>query len=133
MARRAGVWSIFYGVESGCQAMLDRMKKGVTVEEVKRAVRMTHEAGMSTQCSYIVGMPGETWETLGETKGLINELKSARPNWGFATPFPLTEFDREVTARGYKLRLDYGQYDYNRLMVRTDELSFEELAGFRGF
>jgi len=133
LARRAGVWNIFYGVESGSQVMLDRMKKGVTVEEIKRAVRMTHEAGISTQCSFIVGMPGETRETLRETGELIRELKSARPNWGFATPFPLTEFDKEVTAKGHKLLLDYSQYDYNRLMVRTDALSFEELAAFRGF
>jgi len=133
LARRAGVWNIFYGVESGSQAMLDRMKKGITVEEVKRAVRMTHEAGIEVQCSFIVGLPGETRETLRETGELIRELRAERPNWGYATPFPETEFDREVTAKGHKLPLDYGQYDYNRLMVKTDALSFEELAAFRGF
>lgn len=133
MARRAGVWNIFYGVESGSQDMLDRMKKGVTVEEVRRAVRMTKEAGIEAQCSFIVGLPGETWETLRETGELIRELKAERANWGFATPFPNTEFDEEVTAKGHKLPLDYSQYDYNRLMVRTDALSFEDLASFRGF
>jgi len=133
MAREAGVWNIFYGVESGSQMMLDRMKKGVTVDEIRRAIRMTHEAGIETQCSFIVGMPGETRETLKETGELIRELRAERPNWGFATPFPFTEFDKEVTAKGHKLGLDYGQYDYNRLMVRTDALSFEELAAFRGF
>lgn len=133
LARRAGVWTIFYGVESGSQAMLDRMKKGVTVEEIKRAIRMTHEAGIETQCSFIVGMPGETRETLRETGELIRELRSARPNWGYASPFPLTELDKEVTAKGHKLPLDYGVYDYNRLMLRTDELDFADLAGFRGF
>lgn len=133
LARKAGVWNIFYGVESGSQKMLDRMKKGVTVEEIKRAVRMTQEAGIEVQCSFIVGLPGETRETLRETGELIRELKAERANWGFATPFPMTKFDEEVARKGYKLELDYGQYDYNRLMVRTDELSFDDLAAFRGF
>jgi radical SAM superfamily enzyme YgiQ (UPF0313 family) len=133
LARRAGVWNIFFGVESGSQAMLDRMRKGVTVEEIKRAVRMTQEAGIEVQCSFIVGLPGETRETLRETGELIRELGAERANWGFATPFPATEFNAEVTAKGHKLPLDYGQYDYNRLMVRTDALTFDELASFRGF
>ena len=132
LARRAGVWNIFYGVESGSQAMLDRMKKGVTVDEIKRAVRMTHEAGIETQCSFIVGLPGETWDTLRETGELINETKPTRWNWGYATPFPGTEFDAEVTARGHKVIIDFGEYAYNRLMARTDALSLNDLRGFAG-
>lgn len=132
-ARRAGVWNVFYGVESGSQAMLDRMRKGIRVDEIRRAIRMTHEAGIETQCGFIVGMPGESRETLRETGDLIREVRPTRVCWGFATPFPFTDLDREVTAKGHKLALDYGEYEYNRLMVRTDSLDFDELAAFRGF
>ena len=38
--KEAGFWLIFYGVENGNQDMLDRMKKGITVEEVKRAFKL---------------------------------------------------------------------------------------------
>ena len=133
MAKRAGVWNIFYGVESGSQVMLDRMKKGVTVEEIKRAVSMTHEAGIETQCSFIVGLPGETRETLRETEALINEIKPFRFGWVFACPFPFTELDKEVSGNGHKLDIDYGDYAYGKLMMRTDALSFEDLGSFRGF
>ena len=132
LARRAGVWNIFYGVESGSPVMLDRMKKGVTVAEIKRAIRMTHEAGIETQCSFIVGLPGETWDTLRETVELIAEIKPTRWGWGYATPFPGTEFDAEVTANGHKAVIDFGEYAYNKLMARTDALSFEDLSRFEG-
>jgi len=133
LAKRAGVWIIFYGVESGSQDMLNRMRKGITVAEVKRAVKMTREAGITPYCSFVVGLPGETWETLKETQRLIDELQPIRFNWGYACPFPGTEFEREVAARGHKVDIDYGEYAYGKLMVRTDALRFEDLGSMKGF
>jgi len=133
MAHRAGVWCIFYGIESGSQKMLDRMKKGTTVAEIRRAIRMTREAGISSYCSFIVGLPGETKDTLLETEKLISEVHPTSFNWCYACPFPGTEFDKEVTASGHKLGVDYEEYVYGRVMARTDELDFADLAQFRGF
>lgn len=133
LAHRAGVWYIFYGVESGSQYMLDRMKKGITVAEIERAIRMTREAHIFSYCSFIVGLPGETKATLLETEKLIAEVRPSSYNWSFACPFPNTEFDKEVTAKGHKLDIDFGEYGYGKLIVRTDELGFEDLAQFRGF
>jgi len=133
LAKQAGVWQIFYGVESGSPYMLNRMKKGITISEIKRAVRMTREAGIGVYCSFIVGLPGESWQTLAETQELIEEIQPVSFNWGYACPFPGTEFDNEVIAKGHKLSNDYGEYAYGKLMARTDALSFEELASFRGF
>ncbi|MCK4795634.1 MAG: radical SAM protein [Desulfobacteraceae bacterium] len=132
-ARRAGVWQIFYGIESGSQYMLDRMKKGITVEEIKRAIRMTKEAGIFAYCSFVVGLPGETWETLKETERLINEIRPSSFNWAYGCPFPNTEFDKEVTSKGQKLEIDYEEYGYGKVIARTDALSFEDLASFKGF
>ena len=91
LAKRAGVWLIFYGVESGNQEMLDRMHKNLTKDEIRRAFRLTHEAGIQTTASFIVGHPGETLQTIKETRKFAEELK---PFWlGFSrlTPFPGTE------------------------------------------
>lgn len=133
LAFKAGVWNIFYGIESGSQTMLDRMKKGITVAEIKRAVRMTHEAHITTTCSFIVGLPGESWRTLGETDKLIREIKPTRYGWCFACPFPMTEFEREVKAKGHVLQRDYADYAYGMLIIRTDELDYDQLAAFQGF
>jgi len=133
LAKRAGVWNIFYGVESGSQAMLDNMKKGTTVEESRAAIALTHEVGIDAQCSFVVGCPGETWQTLRETDKLIHEIKPTRYGWAYACPFPGTELDKIVTAKGHKRHVDYSQYGYGALLVRTDSLTFDDLAQFRGF
>lgn len=133
LAYKAGVWNIFFGIESGSQEMLERMNKGITIAEIKRAVRLTHEAGIKTQCSFIVGMPGETLATLRETDKLIQEIKPTRSGWVVFCPFPGTEATKEVTAKGHKLDLDYAEYSYGKVIVRTDALDFNELEAFRGF
>jgi len=133
LAYKAGVWNIFYGVESGSQYMLNRMKKHITVEEIKRAVRMTHEAHITTICSFIVGLPGESRQTLDETNRLIHEIKPYHYGWGFGCPFPKTEFKEEVIRKGHIQDKDYSEYTYGMLIVRTNKLSYEDLKGFKGF
>lgn len=59
-ARSAGCWTVFYGFESGIQRLLDTIRKGITLEEIRRAVRWTHEAGLETRGSFMLALPGET-------------------------------------------------------------------------
>jgi radical SAM superfamily enzyme YgiQ (UPF0313 family) len=133
LAKRAGVWNIFFGVESGSQYMLDRMKKGRTVEEAKRALKMTQDAHIQAQCSFIVGLPGESWDTIHQTADFIRETGIRNYGWGFACPFPGTEFRKEVEASGHLIPMDYADYQYGRVYARTDALTLNELMQFRGF
>lgn len=134
LAYKAGVWNIFYGIESGSQVMLDRMHKGITVREIKRAIELTHAAGIKTQCSFIVGLPGETRATLQETCNLIHDISPVLYGWCYYCPFPGTEFDKEVTASGHKLDIPYEQFTYGGVVhCRTDELDYDLLRGFTGF
>lgn len=128
LAAKAGVWNIFYGIESGSQKMLDGMKKGITVPEIKRAIKMTHEAHINAECSFIFGLPGETGVTLRETAELIEEIKPSRFGFCPACPFPGTELDKIVTAKGHKLDTDYADYGYGMMLTRTDELNYQELT-----
>ena len=125
--KEAGVWFIYYGVESGNQKMLDRMHKGITIEEVKRAFKMTHDFGIRTEAFFIVGLPGETVQTIQDSRDLYKEIK---PWWGGfskAMPFPDTALTREVTEKGHLLCGDYDQLNPSRMVVRTDEMTAEEL------
>jgi anaerobic magnesium-protoporphyrin IX monomethyl ester cyclase len=133
LAYKAGVWNIFYGIESGSQEMLDRMHKGITVEEIKRAIPLTHSFGIKSQCSFIVGLPGETLTTLKETEELISEINPTRYGWCFYCPFPGTQFEKEVTASGHKLDIPYDEFGYGSVHCRTNELDYEELKAFEGF
>lgn len=133
LASKAGVWNIFLGIESGSPKMLENMHKHITVDEYRRAIRLIHEHRIKTQASFIVGLPGETWGTIRETQAFINETRPWMIGFGFATPFPGTEFDRIVTEKGHKKNVDYADYGYGRILVRTDELDYDDLASFKGY
>ncbi len=133
LAAKAGFWNIFLGIESGSQKMLDRMRKHTTVEEYKRAIPLIQSYGIHVQASFIVGLPGETRETIAETQRLIDETHPWMVGVGFATPFPGTDFDKYVTEHGQKKQVDYADYVYGQVLVRTDELSYDDLASFKGY
>jgi anaerobic magnesium-protoporphyrin IX monomethyl ester cyclase len=89
--REAGCILIGYGIESGSQKVLDLMKKQVTVEQAKNAIRITSKHMGWADCSFIVGMPGETIETIRETTDFCKELDLTPEVIFFATPYPGTE------------------------------------------
>lgn len=60
--KEAGCWTVFYGFESGVDRLLEIIKKGITVKEIEQAVKWTHEAGLETRGSFMLGLPGETPE-----------------------------------------------------------------------
>ena len=56
---KAGCWSIFYGLESGVQELLDIVDKGITLNQSLTAIKLTHEAGIETRGSFMLALPGE--------------------------------------------------------------------------
>ncbi len=89
--RLAGCVELGYGFESGSQAMLDRMKKRVTVKQAEEAVKVTRRAGMKITGSFILGMPGETESTIKETLDFIKRTRLPMRRFFYATPYPKTE------------------------------------------
>ena len=132
-AKQAGVWNIFFGIESGSQYMLDRMKKGITVAEIKRAIALCKKHSIHQQCSFIVGLPGESIKTLQETDQLVTDLRPSSVGWCFACPFPGTELDKEVTEKGHKWVENWDKYCYGSVYCRTDALDYGEIQSFQGF
>jgi len=62
--RRAGCKAISFGIESGSQKILDNVSKRTTVQKHKNALRWSAKAGIKVHCSFILGLPGETKETI---------------------------------------------------------------------
>ena len=96
----AGCVLIGYGIESGSQKMLDAMKKGVTVEQSREAVRLTQKHLGWADCSFMIGTPGENRETIQETIDFCKELKLEPEVIFFMTPYPGTELYRMALASG---------------------------------
>ena len=60
--RRGGIHALVYGIESGSQRVLNRMRKGFRIEDADLVLRMGSEAGLMNVINLIVGFPGETAE-----------------------------------------------------------------------
>ena len=71
----AGCKAVYLGVESGSPRVLDKLKKGITVEEIENTVNSCNKFGIKAYCSLIVGTPGENYEDYLLTKKLMNKLK----------------------------------------------------------
>jgi anaerobic magnesium-protoporphyrin IX monomethyl ester cyclase len=108
--RRAGCTHIQYGVESGSPRMLERLNKGITLEQVRAAARATRRVGLGLSIYLITGIDSETDEDLAATLRLIEEI---RPHDGLVSPmtvYPGTALYEEAKGR-FGLEDDYWARD----------------------
>jgi anaerobic magnesium-protoporphyrin IX monomethyl ester cyclase len=71
--RQAGCRGISYGIESGSQSILDHADKCVTTEQARNAIAWARQARIKTFASFILGLPGETWDTVRETIDFVSQ------------------------------------------------------------
>jgi len=99
--KRAGCIRTAFGVESGNQAILDTVvDKHLTLDQVRAAFRAAQNVGMETIGFFIIGLPGETEETMEDTIRFACELDPVVANFSIATPFPGTQMYETVKAQG---------------------------------
>lgn len=87
----SGIDQISWGIESGSQYILDRMKKNVKIKDNYDVIRWAKKYGITTRAFFVIGFPGETKQTLEETKQFI--IKSDPDQYFISTfvPYPGTE------------------------------------------
>lgn len=100
LLRPSGCEFLKLGLESGSQRMLDAMGKGASIESYERALAILNELGIPYWCSFLVGYPGETAETVAETRAFIerNDLFTFRVSTWFCST--LTRVYRERKMHG---------------------------------
>jgi hypothetical protein len=91
LMKAAGARRVGFGVESGNQAVLNNIiKKGQTLDMVRDAFRNAKAAGLQTMGFFVLGMPGETEETMEDTIKFAMELDPDLANFMIAAPYPGT-------------------------------------------
>ena len=103
--KEAGCIKILYGVESSSQKILDNANKGITTDQIRRALKLTKEAGIKIHASFMFGLPGETKETIRRTKEFAKELGPDTIQCSLAVPYPGTEFYKIAKENG-SLKID---------------------------
>jgi len=133
LAKQANVWMIFYGTENGNQEMLKAMGKNIWIAEIERAFRMTHEAGIRTVTSFLIGNMGETKQTVYDSIALAKRLKPYVAGFSMAIPFPGTSLRAEIKEKGYLLETDYDLYGADQCVIRTKELMPDDMLSLQKY
>lgn len=130
--REGGCRGIAFGVESGSQQILDNIQKGNTVEEAEAAIKWTKEAGIKAYCSFIIGLPGENWDTIHETIAFLKRTRPTGAQFNVAVPYPGTPmFDTAIEKGWVKPSLNWRELYQHSSNMRTDSLNSEELEKAR--
>jgi radical SAM superfamily enzyme YgiQ (UPF0313 family) len=98
--KKAGCGYVAFGIESGDQKILNRIPKGVTIEQIKEAVKLTKKAGIITTGFFIFGLLGDSKESMEKTLNLAKELDLDLASFTIATPYPGTKLWECVKDQG---------------------------------
>jgi hopanoid biosynthesis associated radical SAM protein HpnJ len=97
----AGARLLIVGFESGDPQILKNIKKGATVEMARRFARNCKELGIAIHGDYIIGLPGETKESIERTIEFAKELDSETIQVSIAHAYPGTEFYDYAAQHNY--------------------------------
>lgn len=98
--RLAGCWQVLFGIESGSQEILDLERKGITLEQIEKAVRLARKSGLRTKGFIMVGHPTETPETIRQTIDFIRSLPLDDVSVTYFTAFPGSEIWKDAPRYG---------------------------------
>jgi len=112
----AGCKAVYLGVESASQRILDILNKGITIEQIERAVKLCGQYKIRTYCSLIVGVPGERYADYLLTLKLMNKLKPSSYSFNIFVGIPDSPL--------YQYVLENHLYEY------IDDIGLVYLQGF---
>ncbi len=131
MMKEANCMMIDIGYESGTDTILQNAKKGTTVEQMRTFAREAKRTGLSIHGNWIIGLPGETKETIKATKRLIKETNADAITVAVVTPFPGTELYQWAKENGYLITEDPNEYlderGHQKSIISYPQLSSQEI------
>lgn len=101
--KRAGCDYVAFGIESGDQGVLNRIPKGITLDMVRNAVKLTKKSGITVTGFFMLGLIGDTKETMQKTVEFAKELDVDIAQFSIATPYPGTRMWDMVHSDGRML------------------------------
>lgn len=127
--KRAGCNVMLYGIESGSQEVLDRLKKDITLEQIKETIKWTKEAGIETHGYFIMGSPFETKEDAEKTIKFAKTLKLDYASFNVFIPYPGTDAYSYLSKENKIISNNWLDYDQTtgKLVYKHDSLTNEEI------
>ena len=128
---KAGCNEVSFGVESGCQRILDAVHKKVEISQAERAIKWAKNEGLFVAVSTIIGYPGETKESMQQTLDLMRRIEPDDAWLCIATPYPGTELRALVEKMGWKMTNDWTKYNTMNPIFENPTVPSEEYSKMR--
>lgn len=126
---RSGCRGVKFGVESANPEILKTIKKPLDLEQVKEFVRNCRACDIHTHGTFMLGLPGETPETIQRTLDFAFDLNTSTAQFSAATPFPGTEFYDMAKKNGWLTTDDWSKYEGGSSpVISYDSCKIEDIA-----
>jgi radical SAM superfamily enzyme YgiQ (UPF0313 family) len=133
----AGCIRIQFGCESGSNSVLKSIKKGITTQQIERTIHLACQNNIKAICSFIIGHPADTKDTIRETISFSQHLleiggdENVVLQFMLAIPLPGAELYERREELGVRMILKNEDiYDYGNPLIETENLSKEQLRSF---
>jgi radical SAM superfamily enzyme YgiQ (UPF0313 family) len=127
----AGCHYILFGIESGSPDMLRTMRKGITLDKAREAVRLCRELGIKTQAFFLFGIPGETDQSIDQTIKFAKELGASSTQFAVAIPQPGSPLYKQCVENNWLVYDDWEDFSSCNALIETPELSRKQIEAAR--
>lgn len=121
--KNAGMSTLYCGIESGSQRVLDLMGKGITLKQSEDAIKAAKNVDIDVLGSFMLGYPGETPQEMDQTIDFSIKLDPDYSQFSILTPFPGTPIYYELKQKGL-----LGTEDWSKYTVLDSVVNYEKLG-----
>lgn len=114
IAKDSGCKGFSIGIETADPFVMKMIKKGITLEQGRKAFKILKGAGLRSAVNFMIGHPWDDPETVQKMIDYADEIDPDYFGLQIATPFPRTEFRKIVLEQGAELKENWGNYDTTR-------------------
>ena len=132
LMKKAGLWMISFGLESGNDEILKETGKGISVRDSRKAIRLAHSLGLKTSGHFVLGLPGETEKSMKDTLSLALELPLDTAQFYAASPFPGTRLYEQASTSGW-LQSGDCSFSQDQAILNLPGLTPEKVDHFRRY
>ncbi len=129
--REVGFEWMSFGLETGSQKILDNIKKGATIEQAYKAVKMANDVGFKTIGHFIIGLPGETKKTAEQTLVFSRKVGVKFAQFYSVTPFPGSLFYEQALENGWLMNNEWGSIEQGKQAISYPNFSADDIKQFR--
>lgn len=128
--KSAGCHTIYIGAESGNQRILNLIKKGIRLSQIKKSVQIAKEVGLQVVLSFILGIPGETEEDMRSTIDFACSLDPDLAQFTICTPYPGTPMYDEAMENDWIITTDWSEFTVIDPILNLPEISRKTIKNY---